>query len=38
MRHLLELAGFTVEDCFSDFAGSPPAYAKEQVFVARFTA
>jgi SAM-dependent methyltransferase len=34
MRHLLRLAGFTVEAEFSDFAGSPPAYAKEQIWVA----
>jgi len=34
MRHLLRLAGFTVEAEFSDFARSPPAYAKEQIWVA----
>jgi SAM-dependent methyltransferase len=35
MRHLLRLAGFTVEAEFSDFAGAPPAYGKEQIWVAR---
>jgi SAM-dependent methyltransferase len=34
MRHLLELSGFAVEAEFSDFAGSPPAYGKEQIWVA----
>jgi hypothetical protein len=34
MRHLLRLAGFIVEAEFSDFAGSPPAYGKEQIWVA----
>jgi len=35
MLHLLERAGFEVEAEYSDFRGSPPAYAREQVFVAR---
>ena len=35
MLHLLESAGFRVEAEYSDFRGSPPAYAREQVFVAR---
>ena len=35
MRHLLELAGFEVEAEFSDFRGSPPAYGREQVWLAR---
>lgn len=35
MRHLLRLAGFMVEAEFSDFVGSPPAYGKEQIWVAR---
>lgn len=35
MRHLLVLAGFTVEAEFSDFVGSPPAYGKEQIWIAR---
>jgi SAM-dependent methyltransferase len=35
MRHLLELAGFEVEAEFSDFQGSPPAYGREQVWLAR---
>jgi ubiquinone/menaquinone biosynthesis C-methylase UbiE len=34
MRHLLHRAGFAVEADFSDFAGSPPAYGKEQIWVA----
>jgi SAM-dependent methyltransferase len=34
MRHLLQLAGFAVEAEFSDFAGSPSAYGKEQIWVA----
>jgi hypothetical protein len=34
MRNLLRLAGFIVEAEFSDFAGSPPAYGKEQIWVA----
>jgi hypothetical protein len=35
MRHLLELSGFDVVSEFSDFAGSPRAYAGEQIWVAR---
>lgn len=35
MRHLLELTGFEVVAEYSDFAGSPPAYGREQVWVAR---
>lgn len=35
MRHLLARAGFEVEAEFSDFRGSPPAYAREQVWVVR---
>lgn len=35
MRHVLELSGFEVVAEYSDFAGSPPAYGREQVWVAR---
>jgi len=35
MRHLLELSGLEVLAEYSDFAGSPPAYGLEQVWVAR---
>lgn len=35
MRHLLARCGFELEAEYSDFRGSPPAYGKEQVFVAR---
>ena len=35
MRHLFEIAGFGVEAEYSDFRGSPPAYAGEQVWVLR---
>jgi ubiquinone/menaquinone biosynthesis C-methylase UbiE len=35
LHHLLELCGFTVEADYSDFAGSPPAYGKELIVVAR---
>ena len=35
MRHLLRLADFVAEAEYSDFAGSPPAYGKEQIWVAR---
>lgn len=35
MTHLLKLSGFTVEAEFSDFSRSPPAYGKEQIWVAR---
>jgi SAM-dependent methyltransferase len=34
MRYLLELSGFTVEAELSDFSGSPPAYGKEQIWIA----
>ena len=34
MRHLLRLAGFSIEAEFSDFLGSPPAYGKEQIWIA----
>jgi SAM-dependent methyltransferase len=35
MRHLLELSGFAIEAEYSDFQESPPAYGKEQIWVAR---
>jgi SAM-dependent methyltransferase len=35
MRYLLELCGFEVEAEYSDFDRSPPAYGREQVWVAR---
>ena len=35
MRHLLELCAFEVEGEFSDFQGGPPAYGREQIWVAR---
>jgi ubiquinone/menaquinone biosynthesis C-methylase UbiE len=35
MRHLLVRAGFEIEAEYSDFRGSPPAYGREQVWVAR---
>ena len=35
MRYLLELAGFVVEEELSDFFRAPPAYAREQIWVAR---
>ncbi|HTI80473.1 MAG TPA: class I SAM-dependent methyltransferase [Acetobacteraceae bacterium] len=35
LHHLLELCGFTVEAQYSDFTGSPPAYGKELIVVAR---
>jgi hypothetical protein len=38
LRYLLELCGFTVEEEYSDFAGSRPAYGKELIVVARTTA
>jgi SAM-dependent methyltransferase len=38
MRHLLVRAGFEPVAEHSDYAGSPPAYGKEQVWVARRTA
>jgi hypothetical protein len=34
MRHLLRLAGFSIEAEFSDFQGSRPAYGKEQIWIA----
>lgn len=38
LRHLLELCGFVVEAEYSDFVGSPPAYGKELIVVARVIA
>jgi SAM-dependent methyltransferase len=35
MRYLLELAGFEIEAEFSDYAESPPAYGKEQLWIVR---
>jgi SAM-dependent methyltransferase len=35
LHHLLALSGFAVEAEYSDFAGSPPAYGKELIVVAR---
>jgi hypothetical protein len=35
MRHLLTLAGFEDLHEFGDYAGGPPAYAAEQIWVAR---
>jgi SAM-dependent methyltransferase len=35
MRYLLEAAGFEIEADYSDFRGSPPRYAAEQIWVAR---
>jgi hypothetical protein len=35
LHHLLELSGFSTEAEYSDFAGSPPAYGKELIVVAR---
>ena len=35
IAYLLELCGFEVVDEFSDFKGSPPAYGREQLWVAR---
>jgi SAM-dependent methyltransferase len=37
MRYLLELTGFEVVAEFSDFRESPPAYAGEQIWIARRT-
>jgi SAM-dependent methyltransferase len=34
MRYLLELCGFAVEAELSDFSGSPPAYGREQIWIA----
>jgi SAM-dependent methyltransferase len=38
MRHLLVRAGFEPVAEYSDYAGSPPAYGKEQIWVARWIA
>jgi ubiquinone/menaquinone biosynthesis C-methylase UbiE len=35
LHHLLELCGFTVDAEYSDFTGSPPAYGRELIVVAR---
>lgn len=35
MRYLLDICGFEVEAEYSDFRGSPPDYAAEQIWVAR---
>ena len=35
MRNLLALGGFEAEAEFSDFAGAPPAYGKEQTWIAQ---
>ncbi len=35
MRYLLELCGFEILAEYSDFSMSPPAYGREQVWVAR---
>jgi hypothetical protein len=35
LRYLLELHGFAVTAEYADFAGSPPAYGRELVVVAR---
>lgn len=35
MRYLLELCGFEVEAEYSDYAGTGPAYGKEQIYVAK---
>ena len=35
MRYLLELSGYLIEAEYSDFKASPPAYAAEQVWVAK---
>jgi len=34
MRYLFELTGFTIESEWSDFQFSPPAYGREQIWVA----
>ncbi|MFN2567198.1 MAG: class I SAM-dependent methyltransferase [Gemmatimonadaceae bacterium] len=34
MRYLLELYGFAIEGEFADFTGAPPAYGREQIWVA----
>lgn len=35
MRYLLELSGFEVEAELSDYLGAPPAYGREQIWIAR---
>ena len=35
LHYLLELSGFRVEYEFSDFEGSPPAYGREMIVIAR---
>jgi len=35
MRYLLELCGFEIEAEYSDFKQSPPAYGREQVWIAK---
>ncbi|MBN1826928.1 MAG: class I SAM-dependent methyltransferase [Candidatus Eisenbacteria bacterium] len=35
LRHLLELAGFVVEEEYSGFQESPPVYAREIILIAR---
>ena len=35
MRYLFELCGFEVEAEYSDYFGSPPTYAREQIWLAR---
>lgn len=35
MRHLLELCGFEIEAEYSDYFGAPPAYGREQIYIAR---
>lgn len=35
LHHLLQLCGFAVDAQYSDFTGSPPAYGKELIVVAR---
>jgi len=35
MRYLLEICGLEPIAEYSDYAGSPPAYAGEQIWVAR---
>ena len=37
LHHLLTLSGFVLEAEYSDFAGSPPAYGKELIVVARIS-
>ncbi|NTG50465.1 class I SAM-dependent methyltransferase [Agrobacterium rhizogenes] len=35
IAYLLELCGFEVVEQFSDFSGAPPAYGREQLWIAR---